>query len=89
LIAIGQRDLDGAEALFERAYAWHPKWPSLTLSMANVAMTDEAFDRAAGLYVETLTLEPRSADARIGLVRALTYLGRHEDAIAAADALLA
>lgn len=89
LLALGRRDLDGAQALFERAYAWHPRWPSLTQSMGSLAMTGEDFESAARFYAEALEVEPRSVDAQLGMVRALTYLGRHEAAIQATDALLA
>jgi tetratricopeptide (TPR) repeat protein len=83
------RKLDDAEQMFQRAYAWHPRWPSLTHTMAGVAMSAEEFDRALQLYEETLALDPRAPDALLGKVRALTYLKRNEDAIAATDELLA
>jgi len=86
--AIGQRKLDDAEKAFEDAYAWHPEWPSLTLAMASVALTAEEFERSLTLYDKTLALEPKAVDAILGRVRALSYLGRHEDAIAGADDLL-
>ena len=85
---VGRRKLDEAEIQFERAYAWRPRWPALTLSMANVAMTGEEFEKAERLYRETLAADPRAADALLGDVKALTYLGRAEDAIAAVDRLL-
>jgi tetratricopeptide (TPR) repeat protein len=88
LHAVGQRKLDEAEVQFDRAYAWRPRWPALTLAMANVAMTGEEFDKAERLYRETLTADPRASDALLGEVKALTYLGRPADAIAAADRLL-
>lgn len=85
---VGRRALDDADALFDRAYAWRPRWPALTLSMANVAMTAEEFDKAARLYDETLAADPRSSDALLGKVKALTYLGKAVEAIAAIDQLL-
>jgi hypothetical protein len=51
---VGRRKLDEAEIQFDRAYAWRPRWPALTLSMANVAMTGEEFEKAERLYRETL-----------------------------------
>jgi tetratricopeptide (TPR) repeat protein len=86
---VARQHLDEADASFARAYAWHPQWPTLTLTIANVAMTSEEFDRALQMYDATLQLEPRAVDALLGRVRALTYLGRHEEAIATADQLLA
>jgi tetratricopeptide (TPR) repeat protein len=85
---VGRRKLDEAELQFDRAYAWRPRWPALTLSMANVAMTGEEFEKAERLYRETLAADPRAADALLGDVKALTYLGRAVDAIAAVDRML-
>jgi tetratricopeptide (TPR) repeat protein len=87
--AVAQAKLDRAEELYGLAYAWRPRWPVLTQAMANVAMTAEDFDHALRLYDETLQSDPAAADARAGRVRVLTYLGRHEEAIATTDRLLA
>jgi tetratricopeptide (TPR) repeat protein len=86
---VAQQHLDDADRAFARAYAWHPQWPTLTLTIANVAMTAEEFDRALQMYDATLEIEPKAVDALLGRVRALTYLGRHEEAIATVDQLLA
>ena len=51
---VARRKLDEADGEFAKAYAWRPRWPSLTLSMGNVAMTAEEFERAERLYGETL-----------------------------------
>jgi len=88
LADVGRRKLNDADKWFDRAYAWHPRWPTLALAMANVAMTAEEFDRALTMYEATLGWEPRAVDALLGKVRALTYLTRHEDAIATTDQLL-
>jgi tetratricopeptide (TPR) repeat protein len=90
--ALGSRPrplLDEAEEWFRQAYAWRPKWPTLTLAMAGVAMTAEDFDRARTLYEETLVIDPHFADALLGDLRAITYLGAAADAIAVADRMLA
>lgn len=89
LHAVGDRKLDDADAQFDIAYLWRQQWPSLTQSIANVAMTSEEFERALTFYDRTLELEPKAVDALIGRVRALTYLGRHDDAMATADRLIA
>jgi tetratricopeptide (TPR) repeat protein len=89
LMAVGQRRLDEAERLFQRAYDWHPRWPALTQSMAGVAMTAEEFARAAALYDETLAIEPHAVVALLGKIKALTYDGRHEEALETTDELLA
>jgi tetratricopeptide (TPR) repeat protein len=82
-------DLDAADVAFRAAYEWRQEWPTLTLAMANVAMSAEDFERALAFYDRTLTLAPDEPDALAGLIRALTYANRNDDAIAAADRLLA
>ena len=86
--ASGQRLLDEAETFYAQAYAWHPRWPILTLSMAAVAMTAEEFDRSLEFNLKTLELEPRAAEAILGKARALTYLEQHEQAIVVTDRLI-
>jgi tetratricopeptide (TPR) repeat protein len=88
LVEVGRQKLDEADAQFARAYAWRPRWPALTQSMANVAMTAEEFAKALRLYDETLDADPRAADALLGKIRALTYLGKAVEAIASVDQLL-
>jgi len=88
LYAVGERKLDDADKQFDEAYAWRQQWPSVTQSIANVAMTSEEFARSLEFYDKTLELEPNAVDALLGRVRALTYLGRNEDAIATTDRLI-
>lgn len=88
LVEVGERRLDAADALFEEVYAWRPEWPALTQSIANIAMTSEEFERALAFYDRTLALEPKAADAMVGKIRALTFLGRPLEAIAGADELI-
>ena len=88
LIAIGDSKLDDADKLFEAAYAWRQQWPTVTQSIANVAMTSEEYQRSLAFYDRTLDLEPHAVDALLGRVRALTYLGRNVDAIETADRLI-
>jgi hypothetical protein len=52
-------------------------------------MSAEEFEVSRQFYDETLTLAPNYPDALLGKLRALTYLGKQEDAIAVADQLLA
>ena len=85
---MGRLKLDEANADYERAYAWRPRWPLLTLSIGNVAMTGEEFEKADRMYGETLAADPRASDALIGRVKALTYLGKAVEAIALTDQLL-
>src|SRR5262249_25203341 len=81
--------IDEAETHFETAYGWRPDWPSLTMAIANLALTAENFDRAAEVYSKTLALVPDHPDALLSSMRAFTYAGRHADAIRSADRLLA
>jgi len=82
-------DLDGADARFRAAYEWRQDWPTLTLAIANLAMSAEDFPRAFDYYSRTLSLSTDDADALAGTIRALTYSDRHVEAVAAADRLLA
>jgi tetratricopeptide (TPR) repeat protein len=81
--------LDKADEQLSRAYTWQPRWPVVTSALASVALTAEDFERAADFYGQTLSLVPDQADAWLGKVRALTYLGRYADALEATDRLLA
>ena len=75
---------------YRAAYAWRQDWPVLTLAIANLALATEDFERAPRLLrADAACWSRRDPGARIGVVRALTYLTRHEDAIKAADVLLA
>ena len=88
LAFVARQKLDDADAAFDRAWQWHPAWPTLTLAIANVAMTAEEFERAMTMYAETLKYEPQAVDALLGKVKALTYLSRNTEAIATTDELL-
>jgi tetratricopeptide (TPR) repeat protein len=91
LAALARRpapDVDAADRYFQRAYDWRQAWPTLTLSIANLAVATEDFDRAFQFYDRTLALRPNDADALVGRVRALTYLGRYGDALDAVAAVL-
>jgi len=81
--------LEDADQTLQRAYSWHPKWPEVTQSLASVALTAEDFARALRFYDETLTLAPGHGGALFGRVQSLSYLGRHEEAIQAADTAIA
>jgi tetratricopeptide (TPR) repeat protein len=89
LEASGARKLDDAEKRYREAYGWRESWPAATLALANVLITGEDFDGALEFYDRTLALVPMHADAMLGKVRTLTYLSKPEEAIRAADELLA
>ncbi len=81
--------LDDAAIAMQAAYEWRPRWPALTYSMATVYLTAEDFAASADFFDRTLQLVSDSADALLGKAQALTYLGRHEDALKTLDDLLA
>ena len=85
---LGRTKLDEAQALLMRAYEWHPKWPSIVLTLAGLFMTAEEFAPALEYYDRALSLRPSFGEAMVGRVRALSYLDRPVEAIAAADLLL-
>ena len=78
-----------ADLEYRAAYGWRQDWPILTLAIANLGLASEDFERAREFFERTLELVPAHPAGRLGVVRALTYLGRHEDAINAADVLIA
>jgi tetratricopeptide (TPR) repeat protein len=82
-------NLDDAAALFQKAYEWRPRWPAVTLQIAGVYLTAEEYDKSHEFYERTLAMSPTFPDALLGNVRALTYAGRHDEALAAVDRLLA
>lgn len=84
----GAPDVETAEKEFLLAYQWRAHWPSVTLAIANTAMTAEDFERALDFYDKTLILVTGHADALLGKIRSQTYLKRYRDAIATADELL-
>jgi tetratricopeptide (TPR) repeat protein len=81
--------LDEATERLLRAYAWRPRWPAVTNSLANDYIAIEEFDPAVDFFDRTLALVPNFADALLGKARALTYAGRHEDALTTIDQVLA
>jgi tetratricopeptide (TPR) repeat protein len=77
-----------ADKYLAKAYDWHPRWPAVTLARAGLAIAAEDFPRALAFYDETLQFLPGQRDALLGRVQSLSYLGRNEDAVAAADVVL-
>jgi tetratricopeptide (TPR) repeat protein len=81
--------IDEAMDRLHRAYAWRPRWPAVTHSLANDYMAVEEFDRAVDFFDRTLAVVPGFADAVLGKARALTYAERHDEALTTIDQLLA
>jgi tetratricopeptide (TPR) repeat protein len=81
--------IDDAIDRMQRAYTWRPRWPSVTHSLANNYVAIEEFDRAIEFFDRTLSIVPTYAEALLGKATALTYAGRHEEALTTIDELLA
>ncbi|HKT81269.1 MAG TPA: tetratricopeptide repeat protein [Vicinamibacterales bacterium] len=81
-------NLDRAQQTMQRVYDWHPAWPAAASSLGGVMMSGEDFSGALTLYEQALKLFPGLVDALLGRVRALSYLGRADEAIAAANEFL-
>jgi tetratricopeptide (TPR) repeat protein len=88
-IAAFTGNIDEAIDRLQRAYRWRPRWPAVTHLLANDYLALEEFDQAVDFFDRTLEMVSDFAEARLGKVRALTYAGRHEEALAAVDPLLA
>lgn len=73
---------------FLRAYEWHPQWPAVTMSLADIAFGTEDFQSAVDFYDATLGLLSDHSEALIGRIRSLSYLGRYAEALEAVDRLL-
>jgi tetratricopeptide (TPR) repeat protein len=80
--------LDEGAALLQKAYEWRPRWPAVTVQTAGVYLTAEEFDQSHDFYQRTLAMAPNFADALLGDIKALTYAGRHDEALAQVDRLL-
>lgn len=86
--AVAERRLEDAETAFRQAYEWRPSWPAVTARLANLYFEFEEFERALDLYDETLASSPDFSEAMLGRVKALSLLGRHDAAVAAAESML-
>jgi tetratricopeptide (TPR) repeat protein len=82
-------DLDEADRRLQLAISWRTEWPAALFAAGDVAELAEDFDRAVNFYQRTLAIVPRNSDAQLGHLRALSYAGRSDAALAAADLLLA
>jgi len=78
-----------AEAQYLEALRVLPEWPTVTRALGDVDLALEEFGRAVEFYDRTLAMTPDEPNATFGRVKALSYLGRHVDAVASIDTLLA
>jgi tetratricopeptide (TPR) repeat protein len=65
-----------------------PESPIVTTVLAGLMRSRTELGRALSLYDEALTIRPTQADALLGRVITLSYLGRRDDAIASATRLI-
>ena len=74
--------------LLARAGAAFPESAAIVYSAAMLHRHRREWSEALAAFDATLRLVPTHHDARLGRVMALSHLGRHEDAIAAATGLI-
>jgi tetratricopeptide (TPR) repeat protein len=86
--AIGRLRPDEAEAFYHKAFQWRQQWPAVTAALGNLYVAFEEFERALDFYDRTLASIPSHQEGRLGRVRALSYLERHDAAFAAIDEML-
>lgn len=90
----GQRALSVAQDVvrarehFARAVSGVPGSPAFLLSLARAEQALEELEPALAHYDELLQIEPRHRSGRLGRVITLTYLERHEEAVADATRLI-
>jgi tetratricopeptide (TPR) repeat protein len=88
--ALQQRVPDVEEAIrrFQSAQAAFPDSPVMPVSIGSLRESREEWTAALAEYDATLALVPTHRDALLGRAIALSYLSRHEDAVASATRLL-
>jgi tetratricopeptide (TPR) repeat protein len=88
LAAMLEGKVDDALDHLQKAYAWQPRWPAVSETIASGYLTVEEFDRAIDFFDRTLALVPDSPESLLGKARALTYLGRFSDSLLTLERLL-
>lgn len=81
--------LDEAIEHLQAAYAWRPRWPTVTNSLGIDYLTLEEFDRAIEFFDRTLEMLPANPDALLNKAKAQTFSGRYTESLATLDRLLA
>jgi tetratricopeptide (TPR) repeat protein len=81
-------DFPLALSLFSEGRAAFPASLALTMAWANTSLSAEEFEAALTGFDEVLARFPEHRDALIGRTTALSYLMRHQDAVAAASKLI-
>lgn len=80
---------DEAIDAWRSAWDWRPRWPALTLALADAYLGIDEWDLALEFYERALAVTVDEPAALLGKARALTYLARNEDALVVLDRLLA
>ena len=78
----------GVRPLLEASYTRFPQSPVVTYQHANFQQRLADFAQALRFYDETLVLRPLHENALIGRTVSLTFLQRHDDAIAEASRMI-
>lgn len=81
-------DLPKVLSLYSQGREAFPSSVLLTLAWANANLLGEEFEAALSGFDHVLTTQPTHRDALNGRMQSLSYLMRHEDAVAAATRLL-
>jgi tetratricopeptide (TPR) repeat protein len=81
-------DFPLALSLFSEGRAALPASLALTMGWANTSLSAEEFETALTGFDEVLARFPTHRDALIGRATALSYLTRHQEAVAAASELI-
>ena len=86
--ALKRRMLVTAEKNFLKAYQEIPESSSLVVSLASIYFAFEELEKSLEFYEKTLELAPAHREALLGKAMGLSYLGRHEEAIAVCNNIL-
>lgn len=88
-VALKKRDLFEAEGYFLKTSTRIPKSVSTTISLATIYFYTEELEKSLEFYKKTLEIAPEYRDALLGEAICMSYMGRHTEAIAILDRLLA
>jgi tetratricopeptide (TPR) repeat protein len=86
--ALKRGQLIEAENHLLKAYAAIPESPQMRILLAGIYFATEEFDRSLRFYDLTLEAAPEYRDALLGKAICLSFLGRHEEAMAVLDGML-
>lgn len=79
---------DEARRDLQQAFAALPQWPAAAIALAGLAFAVEDFETALARYRDAIAVDATHRDALLGEVKALSYLDRPAEAIAAAEHML-